>query len=133
MLSEFQVGKLIAIIYLTNGLLCLALPRLCSNLRVSLWTGKWLRPIGLSISIAICVMIIRYHNVWVWDIPLIITLAGWVGVVKCILFLVIPSLQSFILEAEALDSAVENVLAFRLGGLLCLFSGGLIWWHYVLR
>ena len=37
------------------------------------------------------VVIVLGHNVWVWDIPVIVTLVGWLTTIKSGLYLVIPS------------------------------------------
>jgi hypothetical protein len=39
-------------------------------------------PLGLAVVLA--------HNVWVWDLPVIVTLAGWVMVAKSLFYLLFP-------------------------------------------
>src|SRR5687767_2862235 len=39
-------------------------------------------PIGLAIVLG--------HNVWVWDIPVLVTLVGWLTTAKSAVYLVIP-------------------------------------------
>ena len=37
--------------------------------------------------------IVLFHNVWAWDWPLIITLFGWIAIVRGVLHLMLPRLS----------------------------------------
>ena len=42
-------------------------------------------------GILIGMLLIEYHNIWVWDWPVAITLIGWIGVVKGVSLMVFPN------------------------------------------
>src|SRR5262245_4110813 len=35
-------------------------------------------------------MVVLGHNVWVWGIPVVVTLAGWVMILKSVVYLLFP-------------------------------------------
>jgi uncharacterized protein YjeT (DUF2065 family) len=39
-------------------------------------------PIGLAIVLG--------HNIWVWDVPVIVTVAGWMTTIKGVIYLLFP-------------------------------------------
>jgi len=42
-------------------------------------------------GIIIGFLLIEYHNIWVWDWPVVITIFGWVGVIKGVSLMVLPN------------------------------------------
>ena len=46
------------------------------------------------VSLIVGLIIIVFHNVWVWDWRVIITLLGWITVVRSIIYLFCPSVIS---------------------------------------
>ena len=75
--------------------------------------GLFNLPIGLVVVLA--------HNVWVWDIPVIVTLAGWVMVMKSVVYLWFPRALSRVMPS---DQRMEK--AFRIAGVLSIFLGALL-------
>ena len=67
-------------------------------------------PLGLAIVLA--------HNVWVWGIPVIVTLAGWVMVVKSVGYLIFPRALSVVMPT---GKRMER--GFRIAGAVVIILG----------
>ncbi len=65
------------------------------------------------------------HNVWTWDWPLFLTLAGWLMTIKCTLYLLVPSVADRMLVKQLAKSA----RSFRIVGAIATFFGGVIMWQ----
>ena len=70
-------------------------------------------PLGLVVVLG--------HNVWVWGIPVAVTLAGWVMVIKSVVYLLFPRALSRVMPS---DKRMES--AFRIAGALSIFLGALL-------
>ena len=46
-------------------------------------------------------MMILGHNVWVWDIPVIVTIAGWLTTFKSTIYLLFPNAHRRVMAANA--------------------------------
>jgi hypothetical protein len=58
-----------------------------------LWLASFNFPIGLAIVLG--------HNLWVWDLPVIITVAGWMTTLKSAAYLVLPRAHVAVMSAGA--------------------------------
>ena len=77
-------------------------------------------PLGLGVVLG--------HNVWVWGIPVAVTLAGWVMILKSVVYLLFPRALSRVMPTkERMESA------FRIAGAVGILLGGLLiydWFHH---
>lgn len=76
-------------------------------------------------TLPISLVLIVGHNVWVWDWPLALTLAGWGMTIKCTLYLLVPNMAERMLE-QGLAKSERN---FQIAGALMALIGGVITWH----
>src|SRR5688572_1025401 len=77
-------------------------------------------PLGLGVVLG--------HNVWIWGIPVVVTLAGWVMILKSVVYLLFPRALSRVMPAD--DGMVS---AFRIGGAVSILLGALLiydWFRY---
>ncbi|MCI0332324.1 MAG: hypothetical protein L0228_03740 [Planctomycetes bacterium] len=74
-------------------------------------------PLGLVLIVG--------HNVWAIGWPLFLTLAGWLMMIKCALYLLVPSAADQVLEKQPAKSA----RSFRLAGAIMTFLGGVLTWQ----
>lgn len=79
----------------------------------ALLLGLFNLPLGL--------LVVLGHNVWVWGMPLVVTLAGWVMVLKSVAYLLYPRALSRVMPTEA---RMER--AFRVAGAVSILSGALL-------
>src|SRR5262245_876924 len=74
-----------------------------------------------TFNLPLGLIVVLGHNVWVWDLPLIVTLAGWVMTVKSIFYLLFPRVLSVAIPA---DQRLER--RFRIAGVAAILLGGLL-------
>jgi hypothetical protein len=65
------------------------------------------------------------HNVWVWDWPLFLTIAGWGMTIKCALYLLAPGLTDRVLAKKM----VKTPRTFQIAGAIMAFFGGMLTWQ----
>ena len=70
-------------------------------------------PLGLGVVLG--------HNVWVWGLPVAVTLAGWVMVLKSVVYLLLPRALSRVMPA---GERMER--AFRIAGAAGIVLGALL-------
>ena len=75
--------------------------------------GLFNLPIGLVVVLG--------HNVWVWGIPVVVTLAGWVMVFKSVVYLWFPGTLTRVMPTE---ERMER--AFRIAGAVSILLGALL-------
>ena len=73
-------------------------------------------------------VIILGHNVWVWDVPVIVTVAGWLTTIKSTAYLLIPRAHTRIMTA---GKKLED--GFRVMGLGMIVLGVVVGWDAFLR
>jgi hypothetical protein len=64
-------------------------------------------PLGLSIILC--------HNLWVWDVPVIITISGWGMMIKSLLYALVPGVAERAISEQ--ESAYRK---YALGGALII-------------
>jgi uncharacterized protein YjeT (DUF2065 family) len=74
---------------------------------------------GMSLPIGL--VIILGHNIWVWDIPVIVTVAGWMTSLKSVIYLLFPSAHT-----RVMSSSVRLELGIRLVGMPIMILGALV-------
>lgn len=75
-------------------------------------------------TLPLALVLIVGHNVWVWDWPLFLTIAGWGMTIKCALYLLVPELADRMLETNTAKSARGYQVA---GAIMTLFGAMLTW------
>ena len=73
-------------------------------------------PLGLVLIVG--------HNVWVWDWPVLLTIAGWGMTIKSALYLLIPGFADRVLERNIAKSPRSYQVA---GAFIALLGGVLTW------
>ena len=66
-------------------------------------------------------MVVLGHNVWVWGIPVVVTLAGWVMILKSVVYLLFPRALSCVMPTDE-----RMVRAFRIAGAVSMLLGALL-------
>jgi hypothetical protein len=125
---ELLIERWFGIGFLFFGLSHLLYPRTWAALFLPLRerdTGGFLvatfnLPAGLVVVLA--------HNVWVWDLSVIVTLAGWIMVVKSAFYLLLPRALVAVMPA---GTRMER--GFRIAGVVCLVLGVLLTYESFFR
>ena len=63
-------------------------------------------------------IIVTVHNQWVWDLKVIVTIFGWVAVIKSTLYLLAPQ---FMLKLIPSESSLSRYCLFQ-GGMMVILS-----------
>jgi hypothetical protein len=73
-------------------------------------------------------LIILSHNVWVWDVPVIITISGWGMTIKSLLYAFVPRMAERAIPEE--ESAYRK---YAIGGALIIPVSLLLVYHSFFR
>ncbi|MBI3877875.1 MAG: hypothetical protein HY300_18250 [Verrucomicrobia bacterium] len=73
-------------------------------------------------------LVICGHNVWVWDVPVLVTAYGWLLTIKSALYLLFPELPRRIIPDEA-----RLPRGFVIAGLVMVVAGLILGWQAWLR
>jgi hypothetical protein len=76
-------------------------------------------------TLPLALVLIVGHNVWKWDWPLFLTIAGWVLTIKCTLYLVAPGLVDRMLQ----KNMVKSARSYQVAGAIMTFFGGVLTWQ----
>mgnify|MGYP006908206487 CR=1 FL=1 len=74
-------------------------------------------PIGLVLIVG--------HNIWVWDWPVFLTIAGWLMTIKSSLYLVAPGFADWVLARNI----AKSPRGYQIAGLVMTFFGGVLTWQ----
>jgi hypothetical protein len=76
-------------------------------------------------TLPLALVLIVGHNVWVWDWPLFLTIAGWGMTIKCALYLLVPGLANRLLAKRMAKTA----RLYQISGAIATFFGGMLTWQ----
>ena len=68
------------------------------------------------------------HNIWVWDIPVIVTIAGWVTTLKSVIYLLFPTTHRRVMSANA-----RPEIGFQIVGVVFILLGLVVGYDVFLR
>jgi len=88
--TSILIAKIIGIIYLSFGLGILINTKLYQKLLEQLLIDPSIRILGGVMSIIIGILILEYHNVWEANWTIVISIIGWIALIKGILLLTFP-------------------------------------------
>lgn len=71
-------------------------------------------------------MVVLGHNVWVWGIPVVVTVAGWVMVLKSVVYLLFPRALFLVMPTEE-----RMTRAFRIAGAVSILLGLLLVYEWL--
>ena len=89
----------------------------CKNAALMFFAGMFPLIFGL--------VVVLYHNVWVANWRVIITIYGWGGIIKGIWLIVFPNTISKFMQAYQKNSGllvIHSILAFVFGAALTIFG-----------
>ena len=82
-----------------------------------------------SLSLVCGLIVVWVHNEWVFDIPVIITLVGWIVTIECFLWIVIPEFLRKVVKK--LRPLLKNPIFLKGYGILIAILGTLIVSPYI--
>jgi hypothetical protein len=76
-------------------------------------------------TLPVALVLIVGHNVWVWDWPVFLTIAGWGMTIKSALYLVAPRLADRMLEKKM----AKSPRSFQIVGAVMAIVGAILTWQ----
>ena len=120
-MSDTQIFQLFSLVYITVGIGFLINPRFYKNIFQDFVERTSSLYFGGLFAIAVGYLIVAFHNTWTKDFSVIITIVGWLALVKGILILVCPKLM--IALTKVISSKEKNL---RIYGVIVIIIGLLL-------
>jgi hypothetical protein len=92
---EVLIAKILCVAYLALGIGILTNPKYYKKEMENLLDNSAILLFGGFIAIILGFIIIEYHNTWEKDWTTIITLVGWIAILKGVTLLAFPHVSSF--------------------------------------
>ena len=121
MLIETLIERWFAVGWLVFGLSHLLYPAKWAALFLPLRERETGGLLLAVFNLPLGLVVVLGHNVWVWGIPVAVTLAGWVMILKSVVYLLFPRALSRIMPT---DKRMES--AFRIAGAVGVLMGALL-------
>ena len=122
-MSDAQIFQIISLVYLSIGIGILINPGFYKKLFEDITENASALYLGGIMALAFGYLIVAFHNTWTKDLSVIITIIGWIALVKGILILVQPkiiiTLSKAIMKKESILK-IEAIVVIILG---LAFSG----------
>ena len=91
-MSDTQIFQIISIVYITVGIGILVNPGFYKKLFDDFIENAAVMYLGGIMALAIGYLILAFHNTWTKDLSVIITIVGWLALIKGILILIWPKI-----------------------------------------
>ncbi|MHC5059976.1 MAG: hypothetical protein ACYTFK_02680 [Planctomycetota bacterium] len=91
-MSDAQIFQIISLVYLSVGIGILINPGFYKKLFEDFAESASALYLGGIMAIVVGYLIVAFHNTWTRDLSVIITIIGWIALVKGILILVLPKI-----------------------------------------
>jgi len=89
------VAQMIAITYISAGIAAFTSKSIFTKMIEDFEKSRGLTFITGFIAIILGMLLVTYHNIWVQDWPVLVTIIGWLSVVKGIMLIAFPQTISF--------------------------------------
>ena len=124
-MSDAQIFQLFSLGYIAVGLGILLNPGFYKKLFEDFVENSFALYFGGIIALAIGYLILAFHNTWTRDWSVIITIVGWLALIKGILILIQPKIIVVLSKAMAKKESLLRIEAvvIILAGLALAFLG----------
>jgi len=92
-MTDSQILQFIGLIYLAVGVGILVNPQYYKQMFADFKTSLAVMYLGGIFAFAIGFLLITFHNIWAKDVSVIITIVGWLALIKGISILVFPKMM----------------------------------------
>lgn len=76
-------------------------------------------------TLPVALVLIVGHNVWVWDWPVLLTIAGWGLTFKSTLYLLVPGVADMMLEKKM----AKSPRSYQIAGAVMAIVGAILSWQ----
>ena len=109
------VAKIVALIYLPLGLALLIGQVKGKDIVDSFEKSPALQLIIGYSGVIVGVTLVTYHNIWVQDWPVLITILGWIAIIESVTFLAFPKFSFSLTKWIPMNGKLWGVIALILG------------------
>lgn len=117
-MSDAQIFQIFSLVYLAVGIGILINPAFYKKLIEDFIESASVLYLGGIMALVVGYLILAFHNTWTRDLSVIITIVGWLALLKGILILIVPNmmitLTKAILKKESILK-IEAVVVIILG------------------
>ncbi len=117
--SSLLIGRLFAVVYLCVGVGMVLRPLFYREMINDMANHPGVLYLGALLALAVGLLIVMYHNIWPDDWRLLITLFGWMALLKGILLTMLPDLL-----ARQMRALGKRAGLLRGWGVVALLLGG---------
>jgi uncharacterized protein YjeT (DUF2065 family) len=121
-MTDAQIFQILGIVYLAVGIGILINPDFYKKLLADCAENSLVMYLAGLITLAIGYLLVTFHNIWVKDWPVIITIVGWMALIKGLFLIVLPKVSMKIcnfFKGMTKFLTVWALVVIVLGGLLC--------------
>ncbi|MHC4264757.1 MAG: hypothetical protein ACYSUK_02360 [Planctomycetota bacterium] len=98
-MSDGQIFKLFGLVYLAVGSGILVNPEYYKNLFQEFAEKCCVMYLSGIMSLSIGFLLVTFHNIWAWEWSVILTIIGWLALIKGLVILVRPKAMMSMIEA----------------------------------
>ena len=120
-MTEAQIFQVFGIVYLAIGLGIIINPNYYRQMLGDFATNRAVMYLGGAIAFVVGYLLVTFHNVWAAEWGVIITVIGWLALIKGLFIFLLPKILMKVcsyLEKHTKLLIVESVLIIIFGGLL---------------
>ena len=125
MVLTIVLAKLIGLLYILVGLGMMISKKYYKDMYENFLKNEGTIFLAGAMSFAFGFIVVSFHNLWVGEWYLLITLLGWAALIKGALFLLLPKFQVSLAKAAMKNELWLNagsVIALIIGLVLCYFG-----------
>lgn len=124
-MSDIQIFQVISLVYLTVGIGILINPDFYKKLYEDFIEDTTALYFGGIMALVIGYLIVAFHNTWTKDYSVIITIVGWLALIKGVLIIVQPKIMIALIKAIATKANFLKIeaIAIIIIGLALAFLG----------
>lgn len=92
MIYSLVLAQILGIYLIIMGMMVLVCPRPLDDFISSIDSHPALAFLAATMAIILGIVMIVFHNLWVWDWRLIVTLIAWLTLIKGLVWMIIPEM-----------------------------------------
>ena len=110
-MSDSQIFQIFSVVYIAIGIGMLINPAFYSRIFNDFTETPAILYLGGAVALIVGYIIVAFHNTWTDDLSVIITIIGWVALLKGILILTLPKIMIAITKAITLKQSTMKALS----------------------
>jgi len=118
---SFLVAKMLAIVYISAGIAAVSGKITFSRIVEDFEKSQGLTFISGFMTLVIGMLLVHYHNIWVKDWTVLITIVAWMSLLKGIMLIVFPQFISYF-KAMYKNTRVWGIFMIIIGLLFGYFG-----------